>query len=174
MNSVLPALYGSMLCLAAQTTLTPVILDTDLGDDIDDTWALAMVLGCPQLDLKLIVTSTHDTEAKTRLVAKILERVGRTDIPIGTGVKTGDREINQAKWLGNYDLGSYPGKIYEDGVQATIELIKSSSAPMTLLVIGPQTNLKEALLREPAIAEKARVVSMAGSVEIGYRGKPER
>ena len=50
----------------------PVILDTDLGDDIDDTWALMMILGCPQIDLKLIVTASDDTDAKTRLVAKML------------------------------------------------------------------------------------------------------
>ena len=152
----------------------PVILDTDIGGDIDDTWALLMLLGSPQLDLKLIVTAVDDTEAKTRLVAKLLEKVGRTDIPIGTGVKTSDRKMNQAKWLGDYDLSNYPGTVIEDGVQATIDLLKTAPVPITLLVIGPQTNIKEVLRREPSIAAKARVVAMAGSIEIGYRGKKRR
>ena len=43
----------------------PVILDTDIGDDIDDTWALAMLLGMPQLDLKLIVTDYGNTPERT-------------------------------------------------------------------------------------------------------------
>ena len=34
----------------------PVILDTDIGDDIDDTWALALLLRCPELDPRLVVT----------------------------------------------------------------------------------------------------------------------
>jgi inosine-uridine nucleoside N-ribohydrolase len=34
---------------------TPVILNTDIGDDIDDTWALGLLLKCPELDVKLVV-----------------------------------------------------------------------------------------------------------------------
>ena len=149
----------------------PVILDTDIGDDIDDTWALVMLLGSPQVDLKLVVTAVDDTETKTRLVAKILQRVGRTDIPIGIGAKTSDRKINQHVWLGDYDLSAYPGTVIKDGVQATIDLVKSAPDRMTILVIGPQTNLMEALRRDPSIAANARIVAMAGSVAIGYNGK---
>jgi inosine-uridine nucleoside N-ribohydrolase len=151
----------------------PVILDTDIGDDIDDTWALVMLLGLAQVDLKLIVTAVDDTETKTRLVAKILQQVGRTDIPIATGVKTSDRKINQFEWLADYDLSTYPGTVIKDGVQATIDLVKSAPKPVTILVIGPQTNLKEALRRDPSIAANARIVAMAGSVAIGYEGKNE-
>jgi len=151
----------------------PLILDTDIGGDIDDTWALLMLLGCPQVDLKLVVTAWDDTEAKTRLVAKILERVGRTDIPVGTGLKTSDAALNQAQWLGDYDLAGYGGTVHEDGVQAMVEMLRASPEPLTLLAIGPQTNLREALRRDPGIANKARLVSMAGSVQVGYNGKPE-
>ncbi|MBI5093434.1 MAG: nucleoside hydrolase [Candidatus Hydrogenedentes bacterium] len=169
----------SLLCLqaclmSAAATPVSVILDTDIGDDIDDTWALAMLLGCPNVDLKLIVTASDDTPTKTRLVAKILERAGRTDIPIGTGVKNSDNPINQKAWLGDYDLKSYKGKVYEDGVAKMIEAIKQSPGVIPLLVIGPQTNIKEALRRDPEIAKKARIVAMAGSVEIGYAGKQGR
>lgn len=38
------------------TEKIPVVLDTDLGSDIDDTWALAMLLRSPELDVKLILT----------------------------------------------------------------------------------------------------------------------
>lgn len=152
----------------------PVILDTDLGDDIDDTWALAMLLGSPQVDVKLIVTASDDTPTKTRLVAKILERMGRIDIPLATGVKNSNRPINQAKWLGDYDLKSYKGTVLDDGIGAMINTIHQSAERITLCVIGPQTNIKAALERDPTIAGKARVVLMAGSVYVGYDGKPER
>jgi len=170
-------LLASMHIFAAATAAPGapvVILDTDIGDDIDDTWALAFLLGSPQLDLRLVTTASDDTPTKTRLLAKILDKIGRTDIPIGAGVKNSDRPINQSKWLADYDLKMYPGKVHDDGVGAMIDLIMGSEGPVTLIVIGPQTNLREALRREPAIAKKARVVSMSGSVEIGYGGKPGR
>lgn len=174
MAFVLCALPSFMTCLATAAAPVPVILDTDIGDDIDDTWALTMLLGCPQVDLKLVVTASDDTPKKTRLLAKILQQAGRTDIPIGTGVKNSDNAIHQEKWMGDYDLKSFPGKVYEDGVQAEIDLIMKSDIPIVLLVIGPQTNMMEALRRTPDIAKKARVVAMAGSVQIGYKGKQGR
>jgi len=156
------------------TAPVPVILDTDLGDDIDDTWALAMLLGSPQVDVQLIVTAYGDTPTKTRLVAKILERMGRTDIPLGTGVKTNDRPINQLEWLGDYSLEDYKGTVIDDGVGAMIDHIKNAPRPITLCVIGPQSNIKAALERDASIAMNARVVTMAGSVHIGYDGRQGR
>ena len=167
------ALMLSAFLLAAAAP-TPVILDTDLGDDIDDTWALGLLLGSPQVDVKLIVTASDDTPTKSRLVAKILEHMGRTDIPLAQGVKTSDNKINQAQWLGDYQLTQYKGRVIEDGVGAMIDTIKQSPGPIALCVIGPETNIKAALERDASIAKKARVVLMAGSVHIGYDGKEGR
>lgn len=167
-------MLAPMLTLAAAGTPVPVILDTDIGGDIDDTWALCMMLASPEIDLKLVVTAIDDTPAKTRLTAKILEAVGRTDIPIGTGVKQTDRELNQASWLGDYTLDTYPGVVHDDGVGAMIDLINNSPEPVVLCVLGPQSNIAAALERDPSIAEKSRIVSMAGSVYIGYNGKDTR
>ncbi|MDM8008428.1 MAG: nucleoside hydrolase [Phycisphaerae bacterium] len=158
----------------AQGAPIPVILDTDIGDDIDDTWALAMLLGMPELDLKLIVTDYGNTPERTRLVAKILQRAGRTDIPIGTGIKTGDEPLAQRRWVGDFDLAAYPGKIHTDGVAALIEAIDSQPAMITLITIGPVPNIKEALRRNPRIAEKARIVCTGGRIYKGFEngGKP--
>ncbi len=148
----------------------PVILDTDMGDDIDDTWALAMLLGHPELDTKLIVTASDNTEIKTRLLAKYLDQSGYTHIPIGQGIKNKDKSINQAAWIGDYSMEQYPGTVRKDGVQAMIDMIITAPEPITIIVIGPQTNLAAALERDPRIARKARVVMMAGSVHVGYNG----
>jgi inosine-uridine nucleoside N-ribohydrolase len=51
----------------------PVILDTDIGSDIDDVWALVMLLNSPELDVKLILTANGDTVYRARIVAKLLE-----------------------------------------------------------------------------------------------------
>jgi len=155
-----------------------VILDTDICDDIDDTWALAMLLQSPEFDVKLITTAVGDTTARTKVVAKILQTAGRTDIPIGTGVAIGDMKTGhrQDDWVKDFDLSKYPGKIYPDGVQAMIDTIMNSPEPITLIAIGPLPNVAAALEREPNIAKKARFVGMQGSVRSGYaeKSKPQK
>lgn len=149
----------------------PVIFDTDIGDDIDDTWALGFLLRCPEFDVKLVVGDQGKTEYRAKLIAKFLEKAGRTDIPVGVGLEVNREGVGgQAKWVEDYELKSYPGKIYEDGVQAMINTIMNSPAPITLIAVGPVPNVAEALKREPAIAKKARFVGMHGSVRLGYGG----
>jgi inosine-uridine nucleoside N-ribohydrolase len=151
----------------------PVILDTDIGDDIDDTWALVLALKSPELDVKLVVTDFGNTEHRAKLVARVLELAGRTDIPIGVGVKENDEESPQADWVNGYDLARYPGRILKDGVQALVDAAMVATEPMTLVAIGPPPNLKAALEREPRIAGKLRLAGMYGSLRVGYDGKPK-
>ena len=82
LNCILAAL---VLFVSPAAAKTPVILDTDIGDDIDDTWALAMFLKSPDLDLKLVTTTCGKAEYRAKLIAKLLTAAGRTDIPIGLG-----------------------------------------------------------------------------------------
>jgi inosine-uridine nucleoside N-ribohydrolase len=146
----------------------PVILDTDIGDDIDDTWALALLLRSPELDLKLVVTDFGDTVYRAKLVARLLEVAGRTDVPIGIGQRTAEKGGAQEEWVKGYDLARYPGKVHQDGVQALIDTAMASPVPMTLIAIGPPPNLKLALEREPRLASKLRFAGMYGSVHSGY------
>jgi inosine-uridine nucleoside N-ribohydrolase len=151
----------------------PIIFDTDICDDIDDTWALALLLQSPEFDVKLVTTAVGNTRAKARTVAKFLETVGRTDIPIGIGVQQHNGSHRQDAWAKDYRLASYPGKVYEDGVQALIDTIMKSPRPITLIATGPLPNISAALQRQPRIAEKAEFVGMHGSIRRGYGGRAE-
>ncbi|MHB0937276.1 MAG: nucleoside hydrolase [Armatimonadota bacterium] len=149
----------------------PVILDTDIGGDIDDTWALAMLLRAPEVDVKLVVTDTADTVYRAKVTAKLLQVAGRADIPVGIGIRfdsDGPRE-RQALWISEYELAQYPGVVREDGVQALIETIMGSPEPVTLICIGPVPNIAEALRREPRITENAHFVGMHGSMAWHHR-----
>jgi len=159
-------------CCRAAAKKTAVIFDTDICDDIDDTWALSLLLQSPELDVKLITTEVGNTPAKARTVAKFLAAVGRTDIPIGIGIQHDNRSHWQAGWSSDYDLERYPGKVYKDGVAALIDTIMKSKQPIKLIAVGPLPNIAEALKREPRIAEKVQFVGMHGSVRRGYRGRP--
>ena len=152
---------------------TPVILDTDIGDDMDDTWALLMLLRMPQLDLKLAVGDFGNAIYRGRLLAKLLDHTGYSDVPIGIGMGGEDEPGRQSGWIGNYQLADYPGVIKPDGVQALIDTINESPTPVTLIGIGPVPNIAEALRRDPSIADNARFVGMQGSVFVGYDGAPE-
>ena len=132
----------------------PVILDTDIGDDIDDTWALALLLRCPEFDVKLVVTDMDKGLYRAKLIAKFLEVAGRTDIPVAIGHGGREGSSRQQEWVEDYDLDSYPGTLHQDGAQATIDTIMNSKEEVTVLAIGPVPNLAEALRREPRIAEK--------------------
>ena len=151
----------------------PVIFDTDICDDIDDTWALALLVQSPEFDVKLITVAVGNTPSKAKTVAKFLETVGRTDIPIGIGVKHRDGAHRQDAWARDYKLSSYPGTVYQDGIQALVDTIMKSRGPIKLIATGPLPNIAAALEREPRIAEKAEFVGMHGSVRRGYGGNPK-
>ena len=157
-----------------EQTRIPVILDTDIGDDIDDTWALGFLLRCPELDVKLVVGDQGKAEYRAKLLAKFLEAAGRIDIPVGMGIeKNATGGGNQSDWVEDYDLEDYPGTVHQDGVQAIIDTIMNSPEPITLIAVGPLPNIAEALKREPKIAQKAKFVGMHGSVRMGYGGSSE-
>ncbi|HPA18348.1 MAG TPA: nucleoside hydrolase [Verrucomicrobiae bacterium] len=162
----------ALLLLAApgfsQVKKIPVILDTDIGDDIDDTWALVMALKSPEIDLKMVVTDYGKSTYRARIVAKILEIAGRANIAVGLGINGADVRGRQSAWTEGYDLKKFPGKVHQDGIGAMIDMIMASAEPMTLLCIGPVPNIAEALKREPKIAQRARFVGMHGSVRVGY------
>jgi inosine-uridine nucleoside N-ribohydrolase len=150
---------------------TPVILVTDIGTDIDDSWALALALRSPELDVKLVVTDPADTVYRASVAAKFLEDSGRGDIPIAIGDNsgpTGDSFKTLGPWISGYDIGKYPGKVYRDGVAALIDAIEKSPAPVTIIAIGPVNSLALALKRAPDIATKCRFVGMYGSFDVGY------
>jgi inosine-uridine nucleoside N-ribohydrolase len=151
----------------------PVILDTDIGGDIDDTWALALLLKSPELDLKMVVSDTGDTVYRAKVSAKLLEVAKRTDVAVAVGIRQNQSAGPQAPWVSDYDLAKYPGKVHENGVDALIEMIMASPQPITLLCIGPVPNIKAALAKQPEIAKKARFVGMHGSVRKGYNGGPK-
>lgn len=161
------------LIAAVAAKPVPVVFHTDIGTDIDDSWALAQILRTPGLDLKFVLTDTGDTRYRAALTAKTLEAAGRSDVAIGIGIPspTGDQPLNMEPWLKDYDLGHYPGKVFDDGVAALIDFVMHSPEPVTIISTSAVPSLAVALEREPSIAAKCRFVGMHGSVDVGYGDK---
>ena len=76
----------------------PVILDTDIGSDIDDAFALALIINSPEFELLGVTTVSGDTAARARIAAKMLWEAGGKwrQVPVVAGVPGPKQEINQA------------------------------------------------------------------------------
>src|SRR6266403_2718366 len=77
-------LVVACVTVSAQATI-PIILDTDIGDSIDDALALAFALHSPELDVRAVTTVIDDVESKTRLAWKMLGVYNRRDIRLAMG-----------------------------------------------------------------------------------------
>jgi inosine-uridine nucleoside N-ribohydrolase len=141
------------------------VIDTDIGDDIDDAFALALALRSPELRIVGVTTAFGDTELRARLVDRYLAAVGRSDIPVGAGVATPHTNVfTQAA----YALQE-PDHKHQDGVDFLLAQIRAHPGEITLIAIGPETNLAAAIQRDGATFRKVkRVVLMGGSVYRGY------
>ena len=148
-----------------------VILDTDIGGDIDDTWALGMLVNLSAYNIKMVSTVSYDAVYRTKIVAKFLQTINRTDIPVGIGTSKSDQTGAQRDWVEGYDLEKYPGIVHKDAVGAMAEIIDSAADPITILCIGTFRNIAELFRRYPGIESKIRIVAMCGSVYQNIQGE---
>ena len=65
----------------------PVIIDTDIGDDIDDALAVGLALSSPELKILGITSAWGNTELRARLLDRLLSETGRSDIPVAVGIE---------------------------------------------------------------------------------------
>ena len=145
-----------------------VWIDNDIGDDIDDAFALGLILRSPELKVLGISTAFGDTEIRARLVDRFLAATGAASIPLTAGVHTEtDNPLTQRAYAEHY-----PARKHADGVAALLTAIHQHPGQITLIAIGPLFNIGAAIDRDPATFKKLkRVVMMGGSVRRGYDGK---
>jgi purine nucleosidase len=152
-----------------KTVHTPqlVIIDTDIGDDIDDAFALALALKSPELRILGVTTTFGDTELRARLLERYLNAVGRSDIPIFAGPMTKtDNVMTQAAYAKRE-----PSKKFGDGEEFILREAREHPGQVTLIDIGPFFTAQAAIERDATGFRKLkRVVIMGGSIERGYDG----
>lgn len=161
-----------LLALAARTLpaqitpATPVIIDTDVGDDVDDAFAIYLALASPpELQVLGITSAWGDTQLRARMIDRMLCETGRDDIPVNAGIPTkSSTPFTQAAWA-----KAGIERPHKDGVAFLLEQAKAHPGEITLLAIGPLTNIGAAIDRDPATFRKLkRVVLMGGSIHMGY------
>ncbi len=156
---------------AATPARQKVIVDADIGDDIDDAFALALLLHSPELEVLGISASWGDTALRMRLLRRFLQAGGRPDIPLAQGPATESAiTFTQARWAQAYPPPTQPER---PAVEFLLAQLRAHPGQITLLALGPLTTLAAAQQRDPqTFAKLQRIVMMGGSVRRGY-GKSE-
>src|SRR5512140_1487788 len=79
----------------------PVLLDTDVGTDVDDAIAIALLLASPELDLRAVTIVSGDTEHRGRIAKKLLTLGSRPDVPVAAGIREPILRQRNFLWLGH-------------------------------------------------------------------------
>lgn len=153
----------------AQAPKTPekVVIDTDIGDDIDDAFAIALALRSPELEILGISTTFGDTEGRAKIVDRLLGEAGRTDIPVVVGIPTHTTNVMNQRRYG--ESGPFARASHPSAVDFILQQIRRYPGQITLIAIGPLMNLGALIDKDSeAFLKLKRVVMMGGSIECGY------
>lgn len=140
-----------------------VILDTDIGDDIDDAWALAFVIAHKNFEPLGITVAHGNTPARAKMACKMLHLTGRGNIPVYVGRRTEQKEYShQFIWAEDFAAKQPEAKKAADFI---VETVKKNPGEVTLVAVGPLQNIADALRKEPQLGKLVkRIVLMSGCV----------
>jgi len=160
-------IFSLLVSTAFAKTPEKIIIDTDIGDDIDDAFAVALALKSPELQILGITTEFGDTLTRANLVDRMLQETGSTGIPVAYGIPT-DAKTSFAQ-RPYADGGHFQRRLHERAVEFILNQIELFPGEITLVTIGPLVNIGAIIDRDPQTFKKLkRVVSMGGSIDRGY------
>ena len=171
-------LQADSRCLAQDKppAKVPIILDCDIGTDIDDTFAVALALLCPELDLRGFTTVSGDTQARALMVCRMLAAAGRRDIPVAIGKAEQPPQALrgvQEQYIRQPPAFRASKPVKESGVEFIYQQLKAKPGEITLVAVGPLSNIAQLLTEHPDCKPWIkRLVIMGGSVRVGYNNKP--
>ncbi len=160
-------LMASGASWAQGRTPEKIIIDTDIGDDVDDAFALALAVRSPELQVLGVMTTFGDTEARAKIADRFLGEVGRAEIPVFAGKATATKNPMSQRKYG--EGGHFAKAAHADAVEFLLEQIRKYPGEITLVAIGPLMNVGAAIDKDLATFRKLkRVVMMGGSIRRGY------
>jgi len=144
--------------------MVDITLDTDIGSDVDDLLALAMMLGSPELSLRAVTTVYGDTVLRARMVRRAYALAGRPAPPIAAGAR--EARSGRPVWWAGHE-GALMPDLAAEPVDETVDTATVLRASQIVAAIGPLTNVADALAGAHRIE---RLVIMGGDIT---SGKPE-
>jgi purine nucleosidase len=157
---------------------TNIIIDTDIGDDIDDAFALAFAANSEELEIVGVTTVFKNSDKRARMCAALFNSLGNPNIPIYAGIdkplaapfinRANDRWTDTGEFIPCQYLPEFDDFSYEKqpAVDFLIEAIRKSPGQITLVPIGPLTNIAAAFRKAPDIIGIVKeIVLMGGCFE---------
>ncbi len=134
----------------------PIILDTDIGDDVDDAYCLTLAAKWPRADLLAVTCCWSGTLLRAKLAKKLLDAMDRSEVP----VYSSNKEIHhstQLDWVEDYPYDPPD----ETAAEAIVRMVNERPGEVTLVTIGPLDNIRRAVELDPDLGRKVKkVVSM--------------
>jgi purine nucleosidase len=166
-------LYPGLEAGQSQSDKFAVFIDTDIGDDIDDAFALALALRSPEIELLGVTTVFGNTQRRAQLAAHLLHVFGRDDVPVAAGIATPlyyrhkPSGVPQAAVL---DEGvAIPELCSLSGPELIVQTARAHVGRLILICIGPLTNIALALTIEPQLFRAIRrIIMMGGTSSIPF------
>ena len=147
-----------------------IILDCDLGDDIDDAFAVALTLVSPEFEVLGLVMDYGNTPKRAQIACRMLYEIGREDIPVVIGQKTKDHYSPQFYWGEGF---SKVKPIKTKAADFIIQNLKKYPNEIILFTVGPVPNMKDILDKDSEALNLAKhIYSMFGSFYMGYGRDP--
>ncbi len=147
---------------------TRIILDTDIGTDVDDCLALAFILGSPEFQLEGITCVYGDVGLRARMTRKLLDLRGRNDVPVYLGTSEPLLGLQPVYWGGHEGrglvepTGDLDGIETESAVDYIVRTVLAHPDEIHLIAIGPLTNIALAFTRDPRVARSLGGLTIMG------------
>jgi inosine-uridine nucleoside N-ribohydrolase len=151
-----------------------VILDTDVGDDVDDAFAIAQAVLHPGIELEAVTTCYGDTNFRAELAKLVVEASGSMDVPIFSGPSVSFSDGTEVSTQMDSGAGfvTKKGRYFGDAVAYLIEAIREAPGQITVCAIGPLTNIASAIREDSRFAGAMKqLVIMGGSFPPGEEQK---
>jgi len=162
------AVAAAMLLLAplaeAQAPREKIIIDTDIGDDIDDAFAVALALSSPEFEVLGFSASFGDTETRAKMLDRMLGELGHSDIPVamGTPVDVNRNAFTQRRYA---EANTFRRANHASSVDFVLDQARKYPHQVTLVAIGPLPNVGAMISKDPAAFRLLKkVVIMGGSI----------
>lgn len=144
-----------------------LIIDTDIGSDVDDAIALVFALKSGEIDVKALTTVHGDTKLRARIAKRLAEYVGEEiDVAYGESMPIRQKHVYWFGHEGKYILRkNRQENVRPDGVDLLVRKIIENEG-IEIAALGPLTNIAKALQKEPCIAGEIGHLYMMGNAII--------
>jgi len=156
--------------LMAASKPIPLILDTDIGTDVDDAYALVLAARSPRLDLRAVTTAYGNVALRSTIARKLLGMMGKSQVPVASGLEKAldGHEIKMGGWEGKGLLAEaeeVKGVSPTPAPDLIIQILSGSNQKVTIASVGGLSNVAMALKMKPEVKMNLeRIVIMGGCV----------